>query len=58
MTGGNYWGNPSQSGVADSVSEYFGRNFDDVFEGGVQKHITSKLLTRPDVIQKFLNFDF
>ena len=58
MTGGNYWGNPSQSGVADSVAEYFGRNFDDVFEGGVQKHITSKLLTRPDVIQKFLDYDF
>jgi len=58
MTGGNYWGNPSKEGVADSISEYFGRNFNDVFEGGVQKHISTKLLTRPDVLQKFLDYDF
>jgi hypothetical protein len=58
MTGGNYWGNPSKEGVAASISEYFGRNFDDIFEGGVQKHISTKLLTRPDVIRKFLDYDF
>ena len=58
MTGGNYWGNPSKEGVADSISEYFGRNFNDVFDGGVQKHISTKLLTRPDVLQKFLDYDF
>ena len=58
MTGGNYWGNPSTEGVAASISEYFGRNFKDVFEGGVQKHISTKLLTRPDVIRKFLDYDF
>ena len=58
MTGGNYWGNPSKEGVADSISEYFGRNFNDVFDGGVQKHISTKLLTRPDVIQKFLDYAF
>jgi hypothetical protein len=58
MTGGNYWGNPSTEGVADSISEYFGRNFKDVFEGGVQKHISTKLLTRPEVLQKFLDYDF
>jgi hypothetical protein len=58
MTGGNYWGNPSKNNVADSISEYFGRNFNDVFEGGVQKHISTKLLTQPHVIKKFLNYDF
>ena len=58
MTGGNYWGNPSKEAVADSISEYFGRNFNDVFDGGVQKHISTKLLTRPDVLQKFLDYDF
>lgn len=58
MTGGNYWGNPSISGVADSVSEYFGRNFGHVFDGGVQRHISKKLLANPDVVEMFLNFDF
>jgi len=58
MTGGNYWGNPSKKNVADSISGYFGRNFNDVFKGGVQKHISTKLLTRPDVLQKFLDYDF
>jgi hypothetical protein len=58
MTGGNYWGNPSQSGVADSISEYFGRNFDHIFEGGVQRHISTKLLNRPEIIKKFIDYDF
>ena len=58
MTGGNYWGNPSHSGVADSVAEYFGRNFDHVFEGGVQRHITTKLLNHPEIIRKFVDYDF
>ena len=58
MTGGNYWGNSSISGIADSVSEYFGRNFGHVFDGGVQRHIAKKLLANPDVLEMFLNFDF
>ncbi len=58
LTGGNYWGNPSISGVADSMSEYFGRNFGNVFEGGVQTHITMSLLSNPTVLDDFLNFNF
>jgi len=58
MTGGNYWGNTSQSGVAASISEYFGRNFAHVFDGGVQHHIATRVLADPDVFENFLNFDF
>ena len=58
MTGGNYWGNPSVSGIADSVAEYFGRNFSHVFNGGVQLHIARTLVANPDVLQMFINFEF
>lgn len=58
MTGGNYWGNPSVSGVADSIAEYFGRNFSHVFDGGVQRHIAKNLVAHPNVLEMFINFEF
>lgn len=58
MTGGNYWGNPSVNGVADSIAEYFGRNFSHVFDGGVQRHIAKNLVAHPEVLEMFINFDF
>ena len=58
MTGGNYWGNPSVSGVADSIAEYFGRNFSHVFDGGVQRHIAKNLVAYPTVLEMFINFEF
>jgi len=58
MTGGNYWGNPSVSGVADSIAEYFGRNFSHVFDGGVQRHIAKSLVAHPNVLEMFINFEF
>ena len=58
MTGGNYWGNPSVSGIADSVAEYFGRNFGHVFDGGVQRHIAKNVIAHPDILEMFVNFDF
>ena len=58
MTGGNYWGKPSVSGIADSFSEYFGRNFGHIFDGGVQRHISRTLVANPDVLEMFLDFDF
>lgn len=58
LTGGNYWGRPSVEAVADSMSEYFGRNFGHVFEGGVQNHVDKNVLTEDGVLQKFLAFDF
>jgi hypothetical protein len=58
MTGGNYWGNPSVSGIADSVAEYFGRNFSHVFDGGVQRHIARSIIPHPGVLKMFIDFDF
>ena len=50
LTGGNYWGQPSKSGVAQSLSEIFTDNFDYAFPGTVQKSINSAIsdnLIRP-----------
>lgn len=58
LTGGNYWGNPTKSGVAASISEYFGHNFGHVFDGGVMNHIATKVLADEQLVTRFLNFDF
>lgn len=58
MTGGNYWGNPSISGIANSISEYVGTNFSHVFTDGVQSHISKSLINNPDVLKMFVDFDF
>jgi hypothetical protein len=58
LSGGNYWGCPSRAGVADQVSEYFGRNFAPVFSGGVLHHLGTKVLQDPKIYQMFLDFDF
>jgi hypothetical protein len=58
LSGGNYWGNPSEIGVAHQVSEYFGRNFASVFSGGVHHHLTTNVLNDPSVLRKFLDFGF
>lgn len=58
LSGGNYWGRPSVEAVADSISEYFGRNFGHVFKGGVQNHVDKNVLADEEVLKKFLDFDF
>jgi hypothetical protein len=58
LSGGNYWGNPTKSGVAASISEYVGRNFDHVFEGGVMHHLASNVAPNQEMISKFLDFNF
>ncbi len=58
MTGGNYWGKASQNGVASCVNELFLRNFPDVFAGGITQHIDKKLVSRPEILNRFLNLDF
>ena len=58
MSGGNYWGNPSISGIANSISEYVGTNFNHVFNGGVQNHISNALIANPEVLKMFIDFEF
>ena len=58
LSGGNFWGHPSTPGVADSISEFLGRNFQSQFSANVQKHLQSNLLSHPTLLSDFLSFTF
>jgi len=58
LSGGNYWGNPTEAGVAASISEYFGRNFSHVFNGGVMHHLSTHVASDSELVSRFLKFDF
>jgi hypothetical protein len=58
LSGGNYWGYPRKAGVADSISEFLGRNFQIVFSGGVKNHIARNILADARLLQRFKTFSF
>lgn len=58
LTGGNYWGKPTVSGVARSVSEFFTTNFATHLSGTVQQHIKNNLMSDPAILRRFLDLDF
>ena len=58
LTGGNYWGKPSQDGVCNSLSNFFGRNFVNHFEGSIPSHITNQLNTDPNYYKRFRELSF
>lgn len=58
LSGGNYWGHPSVPRVADSISEFVGRNFQSQFSGAVQNHIQTNLLSEVGLLDRFLTFSF
>jgi hypothetical protein len=58
LTGGNYWGRSTSAGVARSLKEFFTANFASSFVGTVQNHISSALLTRTDILTRFLELEF
>ena len=58
LTGGNYWGRPTTNGIAQSVNNYFGRNFANHFIGGVQAHIASQIKNDPDYYSRFRTLNF
>lgn len=43
LSGGNYWGRPSQAGVAASLSEIFKRVFGGAFDGDIKGHIARQV---------------
>lgn len=55
MTGGNYWGKSTSSGIAASVKEFPGRRFGSFFVGGVVNHINNNLTTDRAHIDQFVN---
>jgi len=43
LSGGNYWGKPTESGVAFGLDEYFKRKFSGVFPSTVDSHIAKAI---------------
>ena len=43
LSGGNYWGKPSATGVAESLSEIFKRVFKVAFDGDIKGHIARQI---------------
>tara|TARA_A200000113_G_C8865777_1_gene354760 strand:+ start:2053 stop:2934 length:882 start_codon:yes stop_codon:yes gene_type:complete len=58
LTGGNYWGKPSQSNVASSIKELPSRNFGSAFSGGVSNHLDKLKLSQQHIMDNFVDLNF
>lgn len=58
LSGGNYWGHPTEQGVARGFSDFLNTNFSAHFQGSIQNHIDRELAANPDLMQKFLGLNF
>jgi len=58
LTGGNYWGKESESGVCRSLNEFFGKNYSSFFVGGVQTHINQQIQSDSHYYKRFRLLDF
>jgi len=58
LTGGNYWGKTTHQGVALCINNFFGRNFVNHFNGGVQTHITNQINLDSNYYKRFRNLSF
>ena len=60
LSGGNYWGKKTKSGVAMSFNEFFGRNFGKYFSdyGSISDHVDKMIKNDTETLKMFLNFDF
>jgi hypothetical protein len=58
LTGGNYWGKATHQGVALCINNFFGRNFVNYFNGGVQTHITNQINNDPHYYSRFRQLNF
>lgn len=56
LSGGNYWGRPSQSGVAHSIKEIFNRNFSDSWCLGTQEDDVESALKKKEDLAYFKLF--
>lgn len=58
LTGGNYWGKSTKSGVVACVNEFFARNFPSAFKGGVKAHLDKQIADNAALISAFLTLDW
>ena len=58
LSGGNFFGHPTITGVARSIKEFAGHNFSSAIQIGVQNHLNGNLGEDRDFIGRFLDLDF
>jgi hypothetical protein len=58
LTGGNYWGQPTEQNVAASIKELAGRRFPTFFDGGVITHLDRSIADGALDPQKFLSMQW
>ena len=58
LTGGNFWGHPSKTGIASSIKELPTRNFSNEFSGGVTSHIQNQIINNNQYINDFLTLSW
>ena len=57
LSGGNYWGHPTDNGIAKCINELPMNHFSDEFQGGLINHI-DKSLKDSSYLDKFIKLDF
>jgi len=58
LSGGNFFGHKTVTGVARSIKEFFGHNFPSVMSSSVPNHINQNLQQHPNLLSDFLNQNF
>ena len=58
LSGGNYWGHPTDAGIAKCLNELAGSHFASEFTGGIINHLDKCISTDSSFIDKFINLDF
>ena len=58
LSGGNYWGHPTDNGIAKCINELPMNHFSDEFQGGLINHIDKSLKKDSSYLDKFIKLDF
>lgn len=58
LSGGNYWGKPTEPGVATGFSDFLNNNFSAHFQGSIQNHINRQLAANDHLLDSFLDLKF
>ncbi len=58
LSGGNYWGHPTDQGIAKCINELAGNHFANEFRGGLINHINESLKKDSSYLDRFIKLDF
>ena len=58
LSGRNFWGHPTEAGVANCINELASNSFASEFKGGVISHLNNSIKRDSNYFERFLNLDF